>query len=116
MRITICDDERQMLLPIRQQVDEYLTLNMTRRKGSIALTMKKPEIKEELRNSTRPEDIQTCIKAGVLPKCYENTSIEAELQGQSALSCFTLSDVGTVTCPMGKILRKTKKKAATPYM
>jgi transposase len=68
------------------------------------------EITEEIRNSTKPEDIQKCIKAGVLPVCYENTVIEVELQGQTVLSCFTLNEDGTVTCPTGKILSKTKKK------
>ena len=68
------------------------------------------EITEDIKNSTKPEDIQKYIKAGVLPKCYENTAIEVELQGQSQLSCFTLNEDGTVTCPMGNILRKTKKK------
>lgn len=63
-------------------------------------------------HNTEPKDIQACIKAGVLPKCYENTVIEVELQGQSVLSCFTLNDDGTVTCPMGNILRKTKKKGS----
>jgi len=31
------------------------------------------------------------------------------------LSCFTLNEDGTVTCPMGNILQKTKKKAKKPY-
>ena len=68
------------------------------------------EITDEIRTSTKPEDIQKCIKAGVLPKCYENTSIEVELQGQTVLSCFTLNEDGTVTCPMGNILTKKKVK------
>lgn len=68
------------------------------------------EITEEIRNSTKPEDIQKCIKAGVLPKCYENTVIDVELQGQTVLSCFTLNEDGTVTCPMGNILTKKKVK------
>jgi transposase len=68
------------------------------------------EITEEIRCSTKPEDIQKCIKAGVLPSCYENTIIDIELQGQTALSCFTLNEDGTVTCPIGNILKKTKKK------
>lgn len=68
------------------------------------------EITEEIKNSTKPEDIQKCIKAGVLPSCYENTVIKVELQEQSHLSCFTLNEDGTVTCPMGNILKKTKKK------
>ena len=68
------------------------------------------EITEEIRNSNKPEDIQKCLAAGVLPTCYENTAIEVELQEQSALSCFTLNDNGTVTCPMGKILAKLKMR------
>lgn len=68
------------------------------------------EITVELKNSSKPDDIQKCIAAGVLPTCYENTAIEVELQKQSFLSCFTLNEYGTVTCPMGKILSKTKMR------
>ena len=68
------------------------------------------EITEDIRNSTKPEDIQKCIHAGVLPKCYENTAIEVELQGQTVLSCFTLNEDGTVTCPMGNSLTKKKMR------
>jgi transposase len=66
------------------------------------------EITEEELHSTKPEDIQKCIKAGVLPSCYENTSIEVEVQEQTMLSCFTLNENGSVTCPMGSILSRTK--------
>ena len=68
------------------------------------------EIGDEERNSTKPEDIQKCISAGVLPACYENTSIEVELQKQSEISCFLLNENGTVTCPMRNILSKTKMR------
>lgn len=68
------------------------------------------EITDEIRSSTKPKDIRKCIKAGVLPKCYENTSIEVELQEQTVLSCFTLNEDGTVTCPTGNILTKKKVK------
>jgi len=68
------------------------------------------EITEEERNSAKPEDIQKCISAGVLPVCYENSSIQVEIQERSELSCFLLNDNGTVTCPMGNILSKTKMK------
>ncbi|NLV35976.1 MAG: transposase [Clostridiaceae bacterium] len=68
------------------------------------------EITEDIKNSTKPEDIQKCIKAGVLPSCYENTAIEVELQEQSEVSCFLLNEDGTVTCPMGNILSKTKMR------
>ncbi|MHC1720128.1 MAG: hypothetical protein AB9844_05490 [Clostridiaceae bacterium] len=66
------------------------------------------EIMEELKNSTKSEDIQKCIASGVLPTCYENTAIEVELQEHSYLSYFTLNEDGTVTYPMGNILRKLK--------
>ncbi len=68
------------------------------------------EIKEDIKNSTKPEDIQKCIKAGVLPACYENTVIEVEVQGHKELSCFTLNENRTVTCPMGEILSMTKTR------
>ena len=68
------------------------------------------EISEEERNSTAPADIKKCIEAGVLPKCYEGTAIEVELQDPSALSCFSLNEDETVTCPMGCVLTKLKTK------
>lgn len=68
------------------------------------------DISETEKHSTKPEDIQKCIKAGVLPSCYENTAIEVELQEKTVLSCFTLNEDRTVTCPMGHILSKTKIK------
>lgn len=66
------------------------------------------QISETERQSTSPEDIQKCLHAGILPACYENTSIEIEVQGKSTLSCFILNDDGTVTCPMGNILKKLR--------
>ena len=57
------------------------------------------DITEEERNSAKPEDIQKCISAGVLPACYEGTAIEVELQEQTELSCFILNEGGTVMLP-----------------
>lgn len=74
------------------------------------------EITEDIRSSTKPGDIQKCIKAGVLPKCYENTAIEVEIQGQTVLSCFILNEDGTVTCPTVIYLKRQRKKETTPYM
>jgi transposase len=68
------------------------------------------EITEEIRDSKKSEDIQKCIAAGVLPKCYEGTAIEVEVKEENGLSCFSLNDDGTVTCPMGCILTKTKTR------
>jgi transposase len=74
------------------------------------LPYEEAEISEEQRQSTKPEDIQTCLKAGVLPACYEGSGIAVEVQRQTALSCFILNDDGTVTCPMGQILHRTRKR------
>jgi transposase len=74
------------------------------------LPYEEADISEELRQSTRSEDIQTCLKAGVLPACYEGSGISVEIQGQTVMSCFVLNDDGTVTCPMGQILRRTKNR------
>lgn len=68
------------------------------------------EISDEMKHSTNPDDIQKRIKAGILPSCYENSAIDVELQEQTSISCFTLSEDGTVTCPMGNILSKTKMR------
>ena len=70
------------------------------------------DINETDQHSTKPEDIQKCIKAGVLPSCYKNASIEVELQEKTVLSCFTLNEDRTVPCLMGHILSKTKFRGA----
>ena len=65
-------------------------------------------ITEQDRVSTKPEDIKRCLKAGVLPVCYENTIIDIEVQMQDQLSCFTRNPDDTVTCPMGCILTRVR--------
>jgi transposase len=76
------------------------------------LPYEEAEITEEQRRSTKPADIQTCLKAGVLPDCYKNSGITVEVQSQTELSCFVLGDDGIVTCPMGQSLRQVKKRGA----
>lgn len=70
------------------------------------------EITDEIKSSTKPEDIKTCLHAGVLPDCYQNTAVSVELQEQSEIGCFTKNDNDTVTCPMGRTLWKIKTKGA----
>lgn len=74
------------------------------------LPYEEAEISEELRQSTKPEDIQTCMKAGVLPSCFEGSVISVEVQEQTVRSCFVLNDDGTVTCPMGQILHRMRHR------
>lgn len=75
------------------------------------------DIDEETRISTEPEKIQECLHAGVLPACYEGTSVSVEFQkdDESVLSCFTLNDDGTVTCPMGNTLFAARRKGVQTY-
>lgn len=75
------------------------------------------EIDEKTRKSTAPEDIQKCLHAGVLPECYKGTSVSVEFQknNESILSCFTLNDDGSVTCPMGNKLFAARKKGKQTY-
>ena len=70
------------------------------------------EISNELLHSTRAEDIQKCLHAGVLPKCFENTAVSIEKQEYKEIGCFTRNDDDTVTCPMGYTLFRTKTKGA----
>ena len=65
---------------------------------------------EELKTSTKAEDIEKCLRAGVLPDCYEGTAVSIEVQELSTISCFIRNDDETVTCPMGETLRKTCTK------
>ena len=64
------------------------------------------EIDEETRASQKPEDIQKCLHAGVLPQCYENTTISVQVQERNVVSCFIRHEDGRVTCPIGRELYK----------
>ena len=74
------------------------------------------EIDEQTHCSEKPEDIQKCLHAGVLPRCYEGTSVEVQLQKRSVMSCFIRHEDGRVTCPMGRELFKhSVRKHGTIY-
>lgn len=75
-----------------------------------ALEYEQADITEQERNSTKPEDIQRCIHAGVLPACYDGTAIDMEINEQSRISCFLLNDDGTVACPCGHVMTKLKTR------
>jgi transposase len=65
---------------------------------------------DELRFSTKAEDIERCLRAGILPECYENTAVSVEVQELTTIGCFTRIDADTAICPMGKILSRVKYK------
>lgn len=60
------------------------------------------KITPELLSSRKPQDIQTCLHAGVLPDCYRNTNLSVRLETPGAVSCFIRHPDGSVTCPAGK--------------
>jgi transposase len=74
-------------------------------------------ITEEDCASSKPEDIKRCLKAGILPKCFENTILDIEVQEQDQVSCFIRHEDDTVTCPMGYILTsvRTHKDGSVRY-
>mgnify|MGYP000865105875 CR=1 FL=1 len=71
-------------------------------------------IDPETKASTKPADIEKCLKAGVLPDCYADKDIELKLETQDDsgkdLAYFIRNDDNTVTCPMGQILRQAKMR------
>lgn len=74
----------------------------------ILLEYEEATISEKDRESTKPEDIQRCLKAGILPHCYENTIMDIEVQEQEKLSCFIRHENDTVTCPMGYVFTRSR--------
>ena len=75
----------------------------------ISMEYEEAEITEEEAKSTKPEDIQRCLHAGVLPECLAGGNIRIEVQELSTVSCFIRHEDGTVTCPMGRQLLKQKE-------
>lgn len=74
----------------------------------IVIEYEEATITEEDRASTKVQDIRRCLKAGVLPKCYEHTIMDIEVQQQNQISCFTRSPDDTVVCPMGYLLTRVR--------
>jgi transposase len=79
---------------------------------SFNLDYKEATITEELLDSTKPEDIRTCLEAGAVPNVYAGKGVEAEVIEVEAVdpnsgALFTLSEDGeSVTCPTGSVLNK----------
>ena len=91
------------------------------------LEYKEASITEEVLNSTKPEDIKTCLKSGVVPTVYKDKGIEVTIEEVEQYvieegepqSKFTLNEDGTaLTCPSGSTLNKVSrlhKKDKTRY-
>jgi transposase len=80
----------------------------------LELDYKEAEITEEMLSSTAPEDIKTCLEAGILPDVYKEKGIEISVDEVEVYETdntdserFTLNEEGTaVICPNGSELKK----------
>ncbi len=104
------DSRKDILNCILSGTIPNVALKYDKKERIYNLEYEEAKISEEERKSTKSEDIEKCIKAGILPECFENTAVSIEVQKQSEKSCFMRNEDGTVTCPMGHILKKTKSK------
>lgn len=104
------ESRKDILNCVMSGIAPNVAMKYDKKERTYAIDYVENEISEEERNSTKPEDIQKCLSAGVLPQCYEDTAIDVELKEQAILSCFSLNENGTVTCPMGHILSKVKMR------
>jgi transposase len=90
----------------------------------LELEYKEAIITDELLNSTKPEDIKTCLESGIVPNVYKDKGIEATVHDlpagkagveqyssdDSDKSSFTLTEDGTaVICPNGSTLSKVAR-------
>ena len=87
-----------------------VALKYDKEERSYELPYVEEDITEEERASVKREDIEKCLKAGVLPKIYEGSGITVEVQTKGRISCFLRDEDGKVTCPMGNELRYARKK------
>lgn len=87
-----------------------VALKCDKEERTFTFSYEKAEITEKDKISTEKADIEKCIKAGVLPECFEGTGISVEVQRKDKESCFIRNEHGEVTCPTGNILRYAKTK------
>lgn len=69
-----------------------------------SLDYEEKEITLEIKASAKPEDIQSCLHAGILPDYYENTNIRIRTQSLGQISCLIRHEDDKVTCPMSREL------------
>ena len=80
----------------------------------LVLDYEPAKIDEETKASAKPEDIEKCLKAGVMPDCYADKDIELKLETPDDsgrdLAYFIRNADNTVTCPMGYSMTPVKKR------
>jgi len=102
------DDQDEIEQCINNGIIPHVGFKNDKTERLLFMEYEEAKITEEDRASTKPEDIRRCLKAGVLPSCYENTIMDIEVQEQDQISCFIRHQDDTVTCPMGYILKRVR--------
>jgi len=120
-------DHADLLECLKNGIIPHVPMKSGEESYEFELDYKEATITEELINSTKPEDIQTCLEAGVVPNVYEDKGIEVsvhEAEQHSTdeaepQSSFTLNEEATaVICPNGSKLNKVarlRNKLRTRY-
>jgi len=104
------DSRNDILKTIQDGVIPHVAMKYDKSERIFNLDYKAADITDEIKNSTEPENIRTCLSAGILPSCFEGKNMSIEIQELSGVACFTRLDEGKVLCPMGKTLTKAKRR------
>ena len=105
------DSQAEILSCIKEGILPYVGFRYDEAERLCVLPYEPQEISQERRCSTKPEDIQACLRAGVLPQCYEGTHLTVEVRAERAIGCFHRGlDKTTVTCPMGHTLKRVRER------
>jgi len=91
------DDKDEIKQCVMNGIIPHVGLKNDKDERLMVLEYEEATVSEKDRESTKPEDIQRCIKAGILPKCYENTLIGIEYK--SKISSVVLSAMKTIRLP-----------------
>jgi len=95
------DDQDEIEKCIMNGIVPHVGFKVDKTERLLLLEYEEAAITQEDRSSAKPEDIRRYLKAGILPKFYEHTILDIEVQEQDQICCFTRNDDDTVTCPMG---------------
>lgn len=111
------DDNNEVKKCLLDGTLAHVAIRNSHEERIVALEHKQAKIDEATRASEKPEDIQKCLKAGVLPDCYRGKGIEVRLEtpddSGKDLSYFIRNKDNTVTCPMGQILRPVRQRGTS---
>jgi transposase len=107
------DSRADILNTLMQGIIPNVALKIEKEERLYNIDYKPSVITDNIRESKRPDDIQRCLSAAVLPALFENSVVSVELQKPSGIACFSRLDDKQVLCPMGKILRFVKRRRGT---